>query len=242
MAVTVENGVNTTTGEYAGRTVGAIRSMLSQALNIAAEARPYVDGHSAAEEAVVSDGSTLVFIKASGRKGFTSALAERRGYPPVIHSEPGPSTGPLTSRAESMKPFLAIRTEREYDAAVKQLNELVDEIGDNKKDPRYRLIETLSILIDAYDLDHHWMPDASSIEALRFLMEEHRLTQRDLPEIGSQGVVSEVLAGRRHLNLRQIRALAARFGVQPAAFVDAATDISPKRPGRSAPIRKRLRK
>jgi HTH-type transcriptional regulator/antitoxin HigA len=40
-----------------------------------------------------------------------------------------------------------------------------------------------------------------------------------LPEIGSQGVVSEVLAGKRELNTRQIRALAKRFGVSPAVFV-----------------------
>lgn len=126
---------------------------------------------------------------------------------------------------ESLEPFLAIRTEREYDTAVEHLNALVDEIGDNPKDQRYRLIETLSVLIEAYDRDHHSPPEASSIEVLRFLMEEHGLTQKDLPEIGSQGVVSEVLAGRRHLNVRQIQALAARFGVEPGAFIDAAKEV-----------------
>lgn len=50
-------------------------------------------------------------------------------------------------------------------------------------------------------------------------MEEHELTQSDLPEIGSQGVVSEVLNGKRELNLRQVRALANRFHVSPAVFV-----------------------
>ena len=34
-----------------------------------------------------------------------------------------------------------------------------------------------------------------------------------------QGVVSELLSGSLELNLRQIRALAARFGVAPAAFL-----------------------
>jgi HTH-type transcriptional regulator / antitoxin HigA len=110
----------------------------------------------------------------------------------------------------SREPFLAIRTEREYDAAVERLNSLVNEVGDNPKDPRYRLIETLSVLIEAYDREHHSLPEASSIEVIRFLMEEHGLTQKDLPEIGSQGVVSEVLAGRRALNVRQIQGLAAR--------------------------------
>ena len=54
---------------------------------------------------------------------------------------------------------------------------------------------------------------------LRFLMEEHGLTQADLLEVGSQGVVSEILRGKRELNVRQIRALAKRFHVSPAVFV-----------------------
>jgi HTH-type transcriptional regulator/antitoxin HigA len=107
--------------------------------------------------------------------------------------------------SEFLEPFLAIRTDREYDAAVERLNALVDEIGDNPKAPRYRLIETLSVLIEAYDREHHSLPEASGVEVLRFLMEEHGLTQNDLTEIGSQGVVSEVLAGRRRLNVRQIQ-------------------------------------
>jgi HTH-type transcriptional regulator / antitoxin HigA len=123
---------------------------------------------------------------------------------------------------ESRSPLLAIRSEREYDAAVERLNSLVDKIGDKPKNPRYRLIETLSVLIAAYDSEHHSLPEASGSDVIRFLMEEHGLTQKDLPEIGSQGVVSEVLAGRRALNVRQIQALATRFGVDPGAFLTAA--------------------
>ena len=50
-------------------------------------------------------------------------------------------------------------------------------------------------------------------------MEAHGLTQSELPEIGSQGVVSEILSGERDLNVRQIRRLAKRFGVSPAVFI-----------------------
>jgi HTH-type transcriptional regulator / antitoxin HigA len=46
------------------------------------------------------------------------------------------------------------------------------------------------------------------------------LRQGDLPEVGSQGVVSEVLAGKRALNLRQVQALAHRFGVPMEVFAD----------------------
>ena len=45
------------------------------------------------------------------------------------------------------------------------------------------------------------------------------MVQADLAEIGSQGVVSEILSGKRQLNVRQIHALAQRFGVSPAVFL-----------------------
>jgi HTH-type transcriptional regulator/antitoxin HigA len=56
-------------------------------------------------------------------------------------------------------------------------------------------------------------------EVLQYLMEEHSLRQSDLPEVGSQGVVSEILNGKRELNVRQIRELAQRFHVSPAVFI-----------------------
>jgi HTH-type transcriptional regulator/antitoxin HigA len=118
----------------------------------------------------------------------------------------------------SYAPLLAIRNAREYDTAVEKLNALVDEIGDNPKDPRYRLIDTLSILVEAYDKEHYPIPDTSGVEMLKFLKEQHGLTQGGLPEIGTQGVVSEILRGKRELNVRQIGALSKRFHLPPGAF------------------------
>jgi HTH-type transcriptional regulator / antitoxin HigA len=63
------------------------------------------------------------------------------------------------------------------------------------------------------------VPESTGVDVLRFLMEEHGLAQSDLPEVGSQGVVSEILNGRRELNLRQVRALAEKFKVSSAVFV-----------------------
>lgn len=53
---------------------------------------------------------------------------------------------------------------------------------------------------------------------LRFFMEEHQLTHSNLPELGSQSVVSEILSGKKALNTRQVRALAQRFHVSPTVF------------------------
>ncbi len=49
-------------------------------------------------------------------------------------------------------------------------------------------------------------------------MEEHSLAQSHLPEVGAQSVVSAVLAGKRKLNLRQVKALAQRFSVPMEVF------------------------
>src|SRR5258708_32712845 len=95
-------------------------------------------------------------------------------------------------KPESYAPMLAIRNAREYDAAVEKLNALLDEIGDNPKDPRYRLIDTLSILVEAYDDEHYAIPDVSGVEMVKFLIEQHGLSQGKLPEIGSQGRGSEL--------------------------------------------------
>ena len=115
-------------------------------------------------------------------------------------------------------PYLTITNEQEYDLAVERLNLLLDEIGDNESHPLYSLLDTLGIIIEAYDDEHYPLPNLHGIDALLYLMEEHSLSQSDLPEIGSQGVVSEILNGKRQLNVRQIQALADRFQVSPATF------------------------
>src|SRR5256884_9927015 len=118
----------------------------------------------------------------------------------------------------AISPLLSLRNEQEYDRAVERLNGLLDEVGTDEQHPLYTLLDTLGTLIHAYEEEHHPIPTCSGVDVLRFLMDEHGLTQSDVPEIGSQGVVSEVLRGKRELNIRQIRALAKRFQVSPPVF------------------------
>ena len=128
-------------------------------------------------------------------------------------------TKDLQSHWANIRPLLTIRNEREYDSAIKRLNALLDEIGDNERHPLYGLLDTLGTLIHVYEEKHHPVPDCTGADMLRFFMEEHGLSQSDLLEIGSQGVVSEILNGKRELNVRQIRRLAKRFRVSPAVFI-----------------------
>ena len=94
------------------------------------------------------------------------------------------------------------------------------------------MAETLALSIEAYEATHVAIPDASWPDILRSLMEEHELAQSDLPEIGSQGVVSEILSDMRDLNVRQMPQLAARFGVSPSLF-----NRSPPDPPKPFPTR-----
>jgi HTH-type transcriptional regulator/antitoxin HigA len=119
----------------------------------------------------------------------------------------------------ALSPLLSIRNECEYDGAVERLNHLLDEVGTDEQHPLYTLLDTLGTLVHAYEEHHHPIPECSGVDVLRFLMEEHGLSQSDLPEVGSQGVISDILRGKRELNVRQIRALAKRFQVSPAVFI-----------------------
>ena len=113
---------------------------------------------------------------------------------------------------------LSIRDEQDYKRAVALLDRLLDEIGDDARHPLVGFLEVLGTLIESYESDHVKMSGGTGKDVLTLLMEEHGLSQSDLPEIGSQGVVSEILQGKRELNTRQIKALSERFGVSPAAF------------------------
>ena len=119
----------------------------------------------------------------------------------------------------AIRPLFSLHSEQEYDLAIQRINELVDEIGTDEQHPLYELLDALGTIVHAYEEQHHKMPNCNGAEMLRFLMDQHELAQSDLPEVGSQGVISEILGGKRELNVRQIRALAKRFNVSPAVFV-----------------------
>jgi HTH-type transcriptional regulator/antitoxin HigA len=109
-----------------------------------------------------------------------------------------------------------IRTKADLQAALLRVEDLMGAAhGSSAADE----LEILTDLIEAYERRHHKLPRASPVDVLRHLMEAHDLTQSDLPEAGSQAAISLVLTGRRQLTLRQIKALAVRFQVNPSVFI-----------------------
>jgi HTH-type transcriptional regulator/antitoxin HigA len=99
-----------------------------------------------------------------------------------------------------------IRTEADYEAALAEVDEIMDATPGTPEGDR---LDVLVTLIEAYEA-RHWAIDAPDpIEAIRTRMEQKNLRQRDLePMIGSRGRVSEVLSRKRKLTLPMIRRLA----------------------------------
>jgi HTH-type transcriptional regulator/antitoxin HigA len=111
------------------------------------------------------------------------------------------------------------RTEDEYERAVALLDELIDEVGEDEKHPLASLMDTLGTLIEAYEDRHLPEPVGDPISTLSFFMEEHGVSQNELPEIGNQTEVAEILSRKRELNIHQVRSLSKRFNVSPEVFL-----------------------
>lgn len=82
------------------------------------------------------------------------------------------------------------------------------------------LLELVAKNIAEYESCHYPTPVTTPIEMLEFLMEQHGLEQKDLPEIGSQSLVSKILSGERKLTVEHIKKLSKRFHVSPAVFIE----------------------
>ena len=128
----------------------------------------------------------------------------------------------ITSRYQalaSLVPLQAIRNEQDYEKAISALNQLLDAGAANDEHPLADLVNVLGNFISDYEDQHYPAENVPPIEMIRFLMEQHQLSQSDLPEIGGQSVVSEVLSGKRELNVRQIRELSQRFNLPAGVFI-----------------------
>lgn len=83
-----------------------------------------------------------------------------------------------------------------------------------------KLFELLVKLIEDFEELHYPMGQGSPLEALKFLMEQRDLRQRDIAHLlGSSGVASEVINGKRAISKKQAKALAEFFSVSPELFI-----------------------
>ena len=118
-----------------------------------------------------------------------------------------------------------IKTESDYDVALAAIEDLIDRDPDQGTSEADEL-EVLALLVEEYESRNFPSSLPDPIEAIKFRMEQQKLTQRDLiPFIGSRSKVSEVLSGKRTLTLSMIRSLHSNLGI-PAKVLLQERDLS----------------
>lgn len=115
---------------------------------------------------------------------------------------------------------LAIKDDASHERAVELVGDLMDITGDDPGNPLYRVIDVVADAIAHYESQIYTPEPTTPLSVLKFLMEQNDLKQKDMVDIfGTQSIVSEVLSGKREMNLSHVRKLAERFKVSPAVFV-----------------------
>ncbi len=104
-----------------------------------------------------------------------------------------------------------IKTEADYEAALKEIEGLMTAVADSPEGDR---LDVLVTLVEAYERDHYPMGFPDPVEAIKFRMEQQGLTVEDLvPVIGRKNRVYEILARKRPLTLRMIEGLHETFAI-----------------------------
>lgn len=114
----------------------------------------------------------------------------------------------------------AIESDDEYDHMVAAVEHLMDKGEDHLSPEESALLETMAILIQAYDDRHHPLPPVPPREMLAYLMESSAKTAKDLlPVFGTRGRIAEVLNGKCSVSKQQAKKLAALFRVTADLFI-----------------------
>ena len=110
-----------------------------------------------------------------------------------------------------------IKTEADYEAALAEVEVLLDAASDTPEADR---LDVLVTLIQAYEAKHFSIPLPDPITAIEYYMESRGLTRRDLEQyIGSRARVSEILNRKRQLTVDMIRRLHAGLGIPAEVLI-----------------------
>ena len=115
------------------------------------------------------------------------------------------------------KQLKPIRTEADHEAALSEVERLWGAKSGTAEGDR---LDILATLIDAYEAEQYPIDPSDPIEAIKFRMEQHGLTRKDLePIIGTRTRVAEVLNRKRGLSIDMIRRLHERLGISVEVLI-----------------------
>jgi HTH-type transcriptional regulator/antitoxin HigA len=112
-----------------------------------------------------------------------------------------------------------ITTVEENERIIAEL-EALDTKGRPLTPEEENLAELMTLLVRQFEESKYPLGHAEPLEALRILMEDRGLRQRDLiPVFGSSSVASDVLNGKRSISKAHARKLAESFHVTASLFI-----------------------
>jgi HTH-type transcriptional regulator/antitoxin HigA len=112
-----------------------------------------------------------------------------------------------------------IRTEKDNERYLQVVEHLMD-LGERIAPEQRELMDLLVMLIERFEAERYSLSAAAPAEMLRELMEARGMKLAGLATlIGSKGVASEILSGKRGLSKTNIKRLAQHFGVSPEVFL-----------------------
>lgn len=110
-----------------------------------------------------------------------------------------------------------IKSEVDYDAALAQIDALMDA---EPNTPRGDRLDVLVTLVEAYEAKRWAIDPPDPIDAIKLRMEQRGLTRRDLQRIlGGRGRVSEILNRRRGLSVDMMRRLHQELAIPAESFL-----------------------
>jgi HTH-type transcriptional regulator/antitoxin HigA len=129
---------------------------------------------------------------------------------------------------KSFTPLLKVEDENSHKKALAAVNQLWELTSDDELDPYGALLLLLADAIDKYEsLDpglNSFIEKSKAMPAdiamLSILIDQHELSDSDLPEIGDSSIVVQVLNGESILSRSAIDGLALRFGISGGRFFD----------------------
>ncbi|MFO7671773.1 MAG: transcriptional regulator [Bacteroidales bacterium] len=98
-----------------------------------------------------------------------------------------------------------IKTEQDYDSAIRRIEELWGAKRDTTEGDEFDLLVTL---VESFEIKHYPIAPPDPIDAIKFRMEQMGMTKADMVQyLGSQSRVSEILSRKRGLTLSMIKSL-----------------------------------
>ena len=110
-----------------------------------------------------------------------------------------------------------IRTKADHGKVLKEIEGLMSA---RPRTPEGERLDVLVTLVEAYENKHYRFDLPDPVEAIKFRMEQKRMTPKDLvPMIGRINRVYEVLSRRRPLTLAMIQRLHGKLGIPAESLI-----------------------